>query len=117
MNLIVEREKSFEGLEQRIQELRSRGGADAGAQIQRLESSYEELRREIFGNLTPWERVNMARHPRRPLANDYIALFDQFDELHGDRHFRDDPALVAGFSKLRGRRLMLIAQQKGRDVK
>lgn len=117
MNVIVEREKGFEALEQRIAELRSRGGADAGSQIQKLESSYEELRREIFGNLTPWERVHMARHPRRPIANDYVALFDRFDELHGDRHFRDDPALVAGFAKLRGRRVMLIAQQKGRDVK
>jgi hypothetical protein len=71
----------------------------------------------MFGNLTPWERVNMARHPKRPLAGDYLAALDQFDELHGDRHFRDDPALVGGFAKLRGRRVVVIAQQKGRDTK
>ena len=77
----------------------------------------EELRRDLFGNLTPWERVNMARHPKRPLGSDYIAAFDKFDELHGDRHFRDDPALVGGFAKLRGRRVIVLAQQKGRDTK
>jgi acetyl-CoA carboxylase carboxyl transferase subunit alpha len=59
----------------------------------------------------------MARHPRRPLADDYLAQFDAFDELHGDRHFRDDHALVGGFAKLRGRRVMVITQQKGRDTK
>jgi acetyl-CoA carboxylase carboxyl transferase subunit alpha len=59
----------------------------------------------------------MARHPRRPLASDYIAQFDAFDELHGDRHFRDDKALVGGLAKLRGRRVVVISQQKGRDTK
>ena len=59
----------------------------------------------------------MARHPKRPIASDYIATFEQFDELHGDRHFRDDPALVGGFAKIRGRRVVLLAQQKGRDTK
>jgi acetyl-CoA carboxylase carboxyl transferase subunit alpha len=59
----------------------------------------------------------MARHPRRPTSLVYVDALDQFDELHGDRHFRDDPAIVAGFAKLHGRRVMVIAQQKGRDVK
>ncbi|MBD5657294.1 MAG: acetyl-CoA carboxylase carboxyltransferase subunit alpha, partial [Candidatus Eremiobacteraeota bacterium] len=72
---------------------------------------------DLFGNLTPWERVNMARHPKRPIASDYLAALDRFDELHGDRHFRDDPALVGGFAKLRGRRIVVLAQQKGRDTK
>ena len=63
--------------------------------------------------MTPWQRVNMARHPKRPIGSDYIAALDQFDELHGDRHFRDDLAIIAGFAKLRGRRIMVFAQEKG----
>jgi acetyl-CoA carboxylase carboxyl transferase subunit alpha len=59
----------------------------------------------------------MARHPKRPLGSDYIRALDQFDELHGDRHFRDDHAIVGGFAKLRGRRVIAIAQDKGRDTK
>jgi len=59
----------------------------------------------------------MARHPRRPTSADYIAVFDAFDELHGDRHLRDDPALVGGFALVRGRRVIVISQQKGRDTK
>jgi acetyl-CoA carboxylase carboxyl transferase subunit alpha len=117
MNAIVEREKSLQALEGRIETLRSRGGAEASDEVRQLEASYNELLREIFGNLTPWERVNMARHPKRPIASDYIAALDRFDELHGDRQFRDDHALVGGFAKLRGRRVMVLAQQKGRDTK
>lgn len=59
----------------------------------------------------------MARHPKRPIAGDYLAALDRLDELHGDRHYRDDPALVGGFAKLRGRRIVVLAQQKGRDTK
>jgi acetyl-CoA carboxylase carboxyl transferase subunit alpha len=117
MNLIVEREKSVQALEDRIATLRGRGGAAANEEVRVLEAKYAELQQDLFGRLTPWERVNMARHPKRPIASDYIATFDQFDELHGDRHFRDDPAIIAGFAKLRGRRVIAIAQEKGRDVK
>ena len=117
MNAIVEREKGLlTELETRIASLRERqGGTSDDARA--LEEKYRELLSDLFGNLTPWERVNMARHPRRPLASDYLAQFDAFDELHGDRHFRDDHALVGGFAKLRGRRVMVITQQKGRDTK
>jgi len=115
MNVIVEREKSLSALESRIEALRER---DAGSdEVKQLESKVEQLRRDMFGNLTPWERVNMARHPKRPLSSDYLAALDAFDELHGDRHFRDDPALVGGFAKLRGRRVVVLAQMKGRDTK
>lgn len=120
MNLIVEREKSLEALEKRIEDLRARSArhnVDASADMRALEGKYAELQRDMFGRLTPWERVNMARHPKRPVASDYIARLDQFDEMHGDRHFRDDPALVGGFAKLRGRRVMVLGQQKGRDTK
>jgi acetyl-CoA carboxylase carboxyl transferase subunit alpha len=117
VNLIVEREKGpLQELEARIVALRERGSA-ASADVEVLEEKYRELLGDLFGNLTPWERVHMARHPKRPIADDYIAEFDQIDELHGDRHFRDDRALVGGFAKVRGRRVVYIAQQKGRDTK
>ncbi|MFY9779308.1 MAG: acetyl-CoA carboxylase carboxyltransferase subunit alpha [Candidatus Baltobacteraceae bacterium] len=117
MNVIVEREKSLHALEERIAALRARDGGESNEEVRQLEASYNDLLREIFGKLTPWERVNMARHPKRPIAGDYLAALDRFDELHGDRHFRDDPALSGGFAKLRGRRVVVLAQQKGRDTK
>ncbi len=122
MNVIVEREKRLEELEQRMADLRARAATgerndETRALIKAFEQSYAALQRDLFGRLTPWERVNVARHPKRPIASDYIAALDAFDELHGDRHFRDDPALVAGFAKLHGRRVMILAQQKGRDTK
>jgi acetyl-CoA carboxylase carboxyl transferase subunit alpha len=115
MNVIVEREKSLSELESRIAALRERDpGSD---EVKQLELKVEQLRRDMFGHLTPWERVNMARHPKRPLSADYLAALDAFDELHGDRHFRDDRALCGGFAKIRGRRVMVLAQMKGRDTK
>jgi acetyl-CoA carboxylase carboxyl transferase subunit alpha len=119
VNVIVEREKGLEALEARLKDLRARhrDGGELPADLRALEANYAQLQRDIFGKLSPWERVNMARHPRRPIASDYLAAFDAVDELHGDRHFRDDPALVGGLAKLRGRRVVVIAQQKGRDTK
>jgi acetyl-CoA carboxylase carboxyl transferase subunit alpha len=117
MNVIVEREKSLHALEERIAALRARDGNESNEEVRQLEASYSDLLREIFGKLTPWERVNMARHPKRPLSSDYLAALDRFDELHGDRHFRDDPALIGGLAKLHGRRVVVLAQQKGRDTK
>lgn len=117
MNVIVERERGpLQELEARIATLRARGSASSD-DVRLLEGKYEELLRDLFGNLTPWERVNMARHPKRPIGSDYLAALDLFEELHGDRHFRDDRAIAGGFAKLRGRRVVAIAQQKGRDTK
>ena len=117
MNLIVEREKGpLQELETRIATLRQRGSGASG-DVAMLEDKYRELLSDLFGNLTPWERVHMARHPKRPIADDYLAGFDELDELHGDRHFRDDRALAGGFARLRGRRVVYLAQQKGRDTK
>jgi acetyl-CoA carboxylase carboxyl transferase subunit alpha len=120
VNVIVEREKGLLQLEQRIDELKAQAAqqpVDMTAEIRALEEKYAQIQREVFGTLTPWQRVNMARHPKRPLGSDYIGALDQFDELHGDRHFRDDHAIVGGFAKLRGRRVIAIAQDKGRDTK
>ncbi len=120
MNTIVEREKGLIELEQRINALKAHAAqqpVDMSAEIRALESKYAQIQREIFGTMTAWQRVNMARHPKRPLGSDYLAALDTFDELHGDRHFRDDRAIVGGFAKLRGRRVVAIAQEKGRDTK
>ena len=120
MNVIVDREKGLLELEQRIAELKAQAShqpVDLSAEIRALETKYAQIQRDIFGTMTPWQRVNMARHPKRPLGSDYIRALDQFDELHGDRHFRDDHAIVAGFAKLKGRRVIAIAQDKGRDTK
>jgi acetyl-CoA carboxylase carboxyl transferase subunit alpha len=119
-NLIVEREKRLVELERRISELRESSAAqslDMSSEIGALERRYQQILHEFFGTLTPWEKVHMARHPNRPTSLDYISRFDRFDELHGDRHFRDDPSIVGGFAMLRGRPVMLMGQQRGRDTK
>ncbi len=120
MNLIVEREKGLLELERRIDELREANAhqpVDMSAEIRALEQKYGEIQREIFGSMTPWEKVHMARHPNRPTAADYISQFAQFDELHGDRHFRDDQAIIGGLAKLDDRAVMIIGEQRGRDTK
>ena len=120
MNVIVEREKGLVELEQRIAALKAQAAqqpVDMSGVIRELEAKYAEIQREVFGTMSPWQRVNMARHPKRPLGSDYLAALDRFDELHGDRHFRDDHAIVGGFAKLRDRRIIAIAQDKGRDTK
>jgi acetyl-CoA carboxylase carboxyl transferase subunit alpha len=119
-NLIVERDKGLIELERRIAELRTANAAqpvDMSSEITALEQKYQEILQEVFGALTPWEKVHMARHPNRPTTLDYYSQLDRFDELHGDRQFRDDPAVVAGFATLRGRSVMVIGQQRGRDTK
>ncbi len=120
MNPIVEREKGLLQLEQRIADLKASVGAqnvDLSAQIAALEDEYAKIQREIFGKLSPWERVSMARHPKRPTTAQYIEKLDQFDELHGDRQFGDDPSVIGGFAKLQGRRVLVVGQQRGRDTK
>ena len=119
-NLIVEREKSLVELERRIAELRTASAAqplDMSVEVRALEEKYQQILRELFGKLSPWEKVHMARHPDRPTSLDYISRFDRFDELHGDRHFRDDPSIVGGFALLGSRPVMVLGQQRGRDTK
>ena len=119
-NLIVERERGLVELERRIAELRSVSAGqhlDMSSEIGALETKYQQILRELFGTLSPWEKVHMARLPNRPTSLDYISKFDRFDELHGDRHFRDDPSIVGGFAVLKGRRVMVLGQQRGRDTR
>ena len=87
-------------------------------EIKRLEKRAEKLRQEIFSNLTPWQRVQLARHPKRPYTLDYIhRLMEEFVELHGDRLFADDKAIVAGLAKFEGKPVVVVGHQKGRDTK
>ncbi|MFM7158099.1 MAG: acetyl-CoA carboxylase carboxyltransferase subunit alpha, partial [Bacteroidota bacterium] len=88
------------------------------SQIVELESNIEELRSNIYAHLTRWQRVQIARHPDRPYTLDYAHYtFTDFVELHGDRGYRDDPAIIGGLAKLDGQAVMLIGHQKGRDTK
>ena len=114
-------EKPVLELEQKIRELREHAearGLRADEELRDLEQKADTLRREIYAGLTPYQRVQLARHPRRPFSLDYIqGAFTDWVELHGDRHFADDPAIVAGPALLGERAVMAIGQQKGRDTK
>jgi acetyl-CoA carboxylase carboxyl transferase subunit alpha len=114
-------EKPVLELEQRIRELKEQAterGPGRTDELEELERKAEALRREVYSNLTPYQRVQLARHPKRPYTLDYIErCFAGFAELHGDRHFADDPAIVAGPALFEGRSVMVIGQQKGRDTK
>jgi acetyl-CoA carboxylase carboxyl transferase subunit alpha len=117
----LEFEKPIVELEQTIEELRKQADEqkiDLSAQIQAIEEKLEATRKEIFTNLTPWQRVQLARHPKRPYMLDYIQrIATDFTELHGDRRFGDDHAIIGGLATIDGRRVMAIGQQKGRDTK
>lgn len=120
MNVIVEREKGLLELERRIEELRAATASqsvDMSSDIRALEEKYAQIQHEIFSSMSPWQKVHMARHPNRPTTLDYLAQFARFDELHGDRHFRDDPSIVGGFALLGTRAVMAIGEQRGRDTK
>lgn len=118
-NFVLEFEKPIVELENKIREMRNLPNiADLEPQIQELESHVEELRLNIYASLTRWQRVQIARHPDRPYTLDYLHYtFTDFVELHGDRGFRDDPAIVGGIAELNGKSVMVIGHQKGRDTK
>jgi acetyl-CoA carboxylase carboxyl transferase subunit alpha len=117
----LEFEKPILELESKIQELKQFAqveNVDFTGEIARLERKVTRLQEEIFANLTPWQRTQIARHPNRPYAMDYIRLMlTDFMELHGDRAFSDDKAMVGGFARMDGMGLVVIGQQKGRDTK
>lgn len=114
-------EKPIIELEKKIQELRgftSEKKIDLSSEIKRLEEKLEHLKQDIYTNLTPWQRVQIARHPQRPYTLDYInMIMTDFIELHGDRVFSDDKAIVCGFAKLDNQKVVVIGHQKGRDTK
>ncbi len=114
-------EKPILELEGKINELRaisSGENMDLQDEIQKLEKKADKLIVDIFSKLTPWERTQLSRHPQRPYALDYIqSIFESFKELHGDRNFSDDPAIIGGIGILDHQPMMIIAHQKGRSTK
>ena len=114
-------EKPIIELERKIEDLKSRnpgGSPESTEEIARLEKKADRLRHDIFSKLTRWQRVKLARHPRRPYTLDYLKFIaPQFLELHGDRRFRDDPAIVGGLAVIDDLPLVFIGHQKGRDTK
>ncbi|MDH4132560.1 MAG: acetyl-CoA carboxylase carboxyltransferase subunit alpha [Gemmatimonadota bacterium] len=118
---ILDFEKPLQELERQIEDLQRLGTErqiDVSEEARLLQARLESLRQEIYAALTPLQRVQVARHPRRPYTLDYIStIFTDFIELHGDRLFRDDPAVVGGWARLAGVSVMVIGHQKGRDTK
>jgi len=114
-------EKPIVELENKLQELRAFSEAqniDVSTELAELEKKIAETKRNIFQNLTPWDEVQLARHPQRPYSLDYVeAMCPDFIELHGDRHYADDQAMVGGFARIDNEPVMILGTQKGRDVK
>jgi acetyl-CoA carboxylase carboxyl transferase subunit alpha len=113
------RERAIDRLEKDVEELRHLAGSpDGEAELERIRQQVAELRREFYEHLGPWQRAQIARHPQRPYTLDFIPLlFTDFVEMHGDRGYGDDKAIVAGLAKFHGRPVAVIGHQKGRDTK
>jgi acetyl-CoA carboxylase carboxyl transferase subunit alpha len=114
-------EQPIAELEAKIEELRfvqDDSAVDISEEIQRLQKKSAALTKDIYAKLTPWQVAQVARHPQRPYTLDYIsALFTDFEELHGDRSFADDPSIVGGVARFNGQSVMVMGHQKGRDTK
>jgi len=121
MSSILEIEKPLKELEEKIKALKEvnlSGKVDLSREIQALEKKAQILKKNIYGNLTAWDRVHLARHADRPTTLDYVQnIFEDFFEIHGDRFFADDPAILTGMGCLNGQTAMIIGHQKGKDTK
>ena len=117
----LEFEKPIVNLERQLAELRDRAAdsdIDMSSEMKRIEDKLTKMKGEVYRNLTPWQRVQIARHTQRPFMLVYVEhSFDDFLELHGDRHIGEDEAMPGGFARLEGRKVMVIGHQKGRDTK
>ena len=112
-------EKPIAELEKKIEELKHFSKkVDISSEVLRLEDKLGHLKKDIYGNLTAWQRVQLARHPQRPYTLDYIGMImSDFIEVHGDRAFADDKAIVGGFARLDNQKIVVMGHQKGRDTK
>ena len=114
------REREIQDLEAKLralEEMQQSTGLDLSEELASVRARLEAKTEEVYGSLSAWERVNVARHAERPVAADYIATLDEFVELHGDRCFGDDRAIVTGLARIEQTRFMLVAHRKGRTVK
>lgn len=110
-------EKPIVEIEEKLEELRLKENADP-LRVKELEQMIEQKKKEVYKHLSPWQRVQIARHIKRPHSLDYVSiLFEHFTEIHGDRFFADDPAVVCGFGFFKGEPVVFIGQQKGKDTK
>ncbi len=118
---VLEFEKPLRELSKQLDELRQQSietNVDLAKEIRAIEVKIDAMQRDIYSNLSPWQKVQVARHPKRPYALDYVNLLcENFHELHGDRQFKDDQALIGGTAFFHGHAVMIVAQQKGRDPK
>src|SRR5437870_3072828 len=118
MKFYLDFEKPIVELERKIAELRALSDGktlDIQEEVQKLEKKMEKLIDDTFSKLSPWERTQLSRHAERPYTLDYVtALFEDFTELHGDRNFADDPAIVGGIARFDGTSVVVIGHQKGR---
>jgi len=114
-----ERRRALEQLEREVEDLqRLSSGVSSASELDKIREQVSELRREFYTHLGAWQRTQLARHPQRPYTLDFVRLlFTDFSELHGDRAFSDDPAIVAGFARFHGRPVLVVGHQKGRDTK
>jgi acetyl-CoA carboxylase carboxyl transferase subunit alpha len=123
MKHLLDFEKPIFELQKKLEDLKKQPeaqslGISLEEEIRQIEKKLAETSRQVFSNLTAWQRVQLARHPKRPFTLDYInAAFTDFTELHGDRLYAEDRALVGGFARLDGRKVMVMGTQKGRDTK
>ncbi len=120
MNQHLDFEKPIADLETKIGELReySTDNVNFSSEIKKLEKKADKLKKEVYSNLTRWQRTQLARHAQRPYSLDYIErIFTDWSEVHGDRNYRDDPALVCGFARIDGKPCCVIGHQKGRNTK
>ena len=117
----LEFEAPIAELESKIDELRyvqNESAVDISDEIERLDQKSQQLTKDIYGKLTPWQMTQIARHPQRPYTLDYVnEVFTEFHELHGDRHYGDDTSIVGGLARFNGQACMVLGHQKGRDTK
>lgn len=120
MDYTLDFEKPVHDLENQIRELKeanSRSGLDINKEIGALQTKVDDILKEIYKNLKPWERVQLSRHPKRPHTLDYIEhMIEDFHEVHGDRRFSDDPSMVTGFGYFQGKRIAVVGIEKGRKT-
>ena len=115
-----QRQREIDALERDVAELTrlSTTTRETTVEIERIRREVDELKRDFYNNLGAWQRLQLARHPQRPYTDDFIRLlFENFSEIHGDRNFSDDPALITGMATFHGKPVMIIGNQKGRDTK
>ncbi len=114
-------EQPLAELETKIEELRfvqNESAVDISEEIDRLDKKSQQLAKDIYANLSPWQVTQIARHPQRPYTLDYVGeIFTDFQELHGDRAFADDASIVGGLARFNGQACMVLGHQKGRDTK